>query len=97
MDFVDGAPVWDSRRVSLTPDAARFLMLVRRLGHLAPDQEQALLEELSPGFEAYDDTPVVLDRDAVRRLTASWLFRGQLDLDREQLVLLAREWALLFG
>ena len=95
MDFAED--VWDSRRVSLTQDAARFLQLVRRLGHLAPDQEEALLQELSPAFEAFDDVPVVLDRDAVRRMTASWLFRSQLDLDRDQLLLLAREWALLFS
>ncbi len=97
MGFVDSTRVWGRRRVVLTTNAGRFLVLLRRLGHLSPEHEQNLLEEISPACEAFEDEPLVLDRDDLRRLTASWLFRVQLDLPRDQVVLLAREWAFLFG
>mgnify|MGYP006928163318 CR=1 FL=1 len=97
MDFVDSSHVWGRRRVVFTPEASSFLGLLRGLGHLDEPQFAALLEELSPACEAFDDEPLVLDRDAMRRLAASWLFRVQEQLPRDQLILLAREWPVLFG
>jgi hypothetical protein len=97
MDFADSSTVWVRRRVTFTPEASAFLALLRRLGHLDDARFAALLDELSPACEGFEDEPLVLDRDATRRLAAGWLFRLQTQLPQDQLVLLAREWPLLFG
>lgn len=84
--------------IELTPAAARFLELMRDLGHLDDRMYAAVLDALSTEVAASGGSGrVTIDRDQVRRLVAIGLFEIDNDLEREQAEHLHKEWACLFA
>lgn len=84
--------------IELTPAAARFLDLMRDLGHLDERMYAAVLDALSTEVASSGGVGrVSIDRDQVRRLVAIGLFEIDTDLDREQAEHLHKEWTTLFA
>ncbi|MCB9761972.1 MAG: hypothetical protein H6739_19265 [Alphaproteobacteria bacterium] len=84
-------------QVTLTPDAQRWLDLLRDLGYADDELADALLDALLAAAPVGPEQgPRVIEGAQLRRLAAAALFEREPTMDPAQAETLRREWMALF-